>query len=185
MDLFLVYFICFAVGLVFAILSAAVSHFFDSPDDSDPSHAHAEGGIGANDMPGFAATSPTTIASFVTAFGGFGMIFAKFEATRSPFVSVPLALLGGVIIAACVVALFRAIFRVTQSSSESRVSGLIGVSGTIITPIPAGGVGEIAYVDGGTRYTAPVRTEDGSPVASGTTVRITRISGTQFYVSPA
>ena len=58
------------------------------------------------------------------------------------------------------------------------------MTGTIITPIPAGGVGEIAYVQAGTRYTAPARDERGAPVPNGQTVRIVRIVGSQFYVVP-
>jgi len=52
-----------------------------------------------------------------------------------------------------------------------------------VTPIPENGVGEIAYTVGGTRYTAPARTENGSPVAGGKLVKITRVVGTQFYVT--
>jgi hypothetical protein len=45
-------------------------------------------------------------------------------------------------------------------------------------------VGEIAYVQGGSRYTAPARTESGGAVGSGATVKINRITGSQFYVVP-
>ena len=78
--------------------------------------------------------------------------------------------------------LFNFMFKQTQSSSESRVSTLIGHTASIVTPIPEGGVGEIAYVQGGSRYTAPARTEKGTPVPAGRSVRITGITGAQFYV---
>ena len=61
-------------------------------------------------------------------------------------------------------------------------TGPLGVIGNIITPIPAAGVGEIAYVQSGTRYTAPAREDTGAPVASGAAVKIVRIVGSQFYV---
>jgi hypothetical protein len=54
----------------------------------------------------------------------------------------------------------------------------------VITPIPEGGVGEIAYVQAGSRYSAPAREEQGRPVASGAVVRITRVVGSQFHVVP-
>jgi hypothetical protein len=60
----------------------------------------------------------------------------------------------------------------------------VGVSATVISPIPQHGVGEIAYVQGGSRYTAPARTESGGAVGSGETVKINRITGSQFYVVP-
>lgn len=187
MDLFLVYLLCFGVGLLFTLVSALLSHGFGHDagghDTGGGTDGHAEAGFGAHDMPGFAALSPTTIASFVTAFGGFGMVLSKIEATQSPWVSVPLAALGGFAIAAGVLWLFRAVFRRTQSSSESHVATLAGLTATIITPIPENGVGEIAYVQGGSRYTAPARAENGVPVGNGATVKITRIVGTQFYVA--
>jgi membrane protein implicated in regulation of membrane protease activity len=86
--------------------------------------------------------------------------------------------------AAGVLWLLRQLFSNTQSSSEGRVGSLAGTTATIITPIPENGVGEIAYVQGGTRYTAPARLENGGPVGNGKLVKITRIVGSQFYVMP-
>ena len=77
----------------------------------------------------------------------------------------------------------RQLFSKTQSSSESKVSSLVGQLATIITPIPENGVGEIAYVQAGTRYSAPAREENGAPVPVGKSVKITRVIGTQFYVA--
>lgn len=185
MDLFLVYVICFGVGLVFTIISAFTSHVFGGHEVDAGGHegagGHAEAGIN-QDMPGFSLLSPTAIASFVTAFGGLGMVFSKFEKTNSPWISVPVSALGGFIIAGLVVMMFRAIFRSTQSSSEARIARLLGTVGTIITPIPANGVGEIAYVNAGSRYTAPARSLSGAEIANGKAVKIARIIGSQFYV---
>lgn len=192
--LFLLYVICFGVGLLFTLISAFAADVFGGHDvhiDLGSGHmdvgtgAHPEAGFGSNDMPGFSPLSPTTIAAFVTAFGGFGMIFTQFEATRSPLLSAPLAAIGGLAIATCIFLLFQQIFRRTQSSSESKVAELIGQPATIITPIPEKGVGEIAYIQSGSRYTAPAREESGVAVHNGQTVVITRIVGSQFYVVPA
>ena len=98
--------------------------------------------------------------------------------------SASLAVCTMVWVAALVVWLFRTIFRKTQGSSESRVSTLVGMEATIISPIAANAVGEIAYVQSGTRYTAPARTEDGAALATGRSVKISRIVGAQFYVVP-
>ena len=185
MDLFLVYLICFGVGLVFTLVSAFMADVFGGHDASgghEGAGGHAEAGIGASDMPGFSAMSPTTIAAFVTAFGGIGMVLSKIPKTSSPWISVPLSAIGGFFIAAMVVVLFRMVFRHTQASSEARVSKLIGTTGNIITPIPANGVGEIAYVNAGTRYTAPARSLTGAEIGNGKAVKITRIVGSQFYV---
>src|SRR5947208_1819438 len=146
---FLVYSICFGVGLFFAVISAFLGHLFGGGHDAHVdvgTHGHAESGFEDTGMPGLSPFSPTTICSFITAFGAFGLIFSRIEATKSPWVSAPLATLGGVLIAGSVVMLFGTLFHKTQSSSESRVATLVGMSATIITPIPANGVGEIAYV---------------------------------------
>lgn len=187
---FLIYSICFGVGLVFAVISAVLGHIFGGHDVDSSSGpdvgtgGHAEAGFDQTGMPGMSPFSPTTIASFITAVGGLGMIFTRVEATSNIWVSVPLSLFGGLLIAAGVVWLFGTIFHKTQSSSESHVARLLGQTATIITPIPANGVGEIAYVQGGTRYTAPARDDRGGAVPTGQTVKIVRIVGTQFYVLP-
>jgi membrane protein implicated in regulation of membrane protease activity len=191
-TLFLVYLVCFGVGLVFTIISAFMADVFggheigggaEHPDMG--AGGHAEAGFDSHDMPGFSPLSPTTIASFVTAFGGIGMILSKVELTSSPFVSAPLAAFAGLCVAALVLWLFRSVFRFTQGSSESKVAFLVGASATVVTPIAANGVGEIAYIDGGSRYTAPARGENGLTFGNGQTVRITRIVGTTYFVDRA
>ena len=181
-----IYLICFGVGLVFAILSALLADVFGGHDahaDGGSAGGHAEGGFGTHDMPGFAPLSPTTIASFITAFGGFGLILSKLTVTSSPWVNVPLAAVGGFAVAAVVFTIFTRVFRVTQSSSEGRVAELIGRDATVLTPILPGGVGEIAYVQGGTRYTAPARSAEATPIPSGASVWIVRVDGSHFYVT--
>jgi len=185
MSAFLVYLICFGVGVLFTICSALFGHIFGGEGHDghvDGSGGHAEAGVDSSDMPGVSALSPTVIASFITAFGGIGMILNQIPATRPPFISGPLSVLGGFAIAGSVLWLLRQLFRHTQSSSESKVGTLVGLTATIITPIPENGVGEIAYVQSGTRYTAPAREDNGAPVAGGRAVQITRVIGSQFYV---
>jgi RNA polymerase sigma factor (sigma-70 family) len=190
---FFVYSVCFGVGLLFTLVSAMAGHVLgghgdlghDAGGHESGGHAqgHAEGGDNPGDMPGFSPLSPTTIAAFVTAFGGFGMIFSQLDSTRSVWISGPLSAAGGLGIAAGVFWLFRMIFRKTQASSEGRVADLAGLEATVITPITADHVGEIAYVQLGSRYSAPARAEAGAAFANGATVRITRVVGTQFYVA--
>jgi membrane-bound ClpP family serine protease len=179
----IIYAICLAVGLLFTLVSAIIGHFFDSDHGGDVgTGGHAEAGYDTSGIPGISFFSPTVMASFVTAFGAFGMIFSKIDATSSPWASAPLSLAGGGVIAWVVLLIFNAVFKKTQSSSEARVSTLVGQAASIVTPIPENGVGEIAYVQGGARYTSPARSEKGMPIGAGQTVKITRIVGSQFYV---
>jgi len=182
----IIYAVCLVVGLLFTLISAVAGHFFGGPDaDSDlGTGGHAEAGFDHSGMPGISFFSPTVLASFVTAFGAFGMIFTKIEVTSSVWASAPLSIMGGAGIALVVLWLFNTMFQKTQSSSESRVATLVGQAASVITPIPENGVGEIAYVQASTRYTAPARAEKCVPIIAGQAVKITRIIGTQFYVEP-
>jgi membrane protein implicated in regulation of membrane protease activity len=183
MDLSLIYLICLGVGFAFALLSAFFADVFGGHDVHVGTHTpHVESGFGSHEMPGFSPLSPTTLAAFVAAFGGLGLIFSNIDATKSAWISLPLSALGGLFIAAMVFWVFSRIFRATQSSSEGRVGDLFGQIATVITPIADGGVGEIAYVQGGTRYTGCARTEESGVVPSGEKVRIVRVVGSQFYV---
>lgn len=184
-TIFLIYLVCFGVGLLFTLVSGVLGGVFGGHDaHGGVADTHAEGGFASHEMPGFSPLSPTTLATFVTAFGGLGMVFHTIPATRPPWFSVPLAALGAFLAAAAVVWLFSAIFMRTQSSSEGRVATLVGLTAMLNTSIPADGVGEIAYVQGGSRYTAPARSEGGRPIPNGTAVKITRVIGTEFFVEP-
>ena len=44
----------------------------------------------SSDLPGISIFSPTVMASFVTAFGGFGLIFTQFPSTSKTIISAPL-----------------------------------------------------------------------------------------------
>jgi membrane-bound ClpP family serine protease len=182
---FMIYLSCLGAGLVFTVLTAIFGHFFGGDHGHvDGSGGHAEAGVDGSDAPGVSAMSPTIICSFITAFGGFGLVLNQIPATHNPWVSAPLALVGGGVVASGVLALLRSLFRHTQGSSESQIATLVGACATTLSPIPENGVGEIAYVQGGTRYTAPAREENGRHIGNGQSVRITRIVGTQFYVLP-
>jgi membrane-bound ClpP family serine protease len=181
----IIYAICLIVGLLFALISAFAGHAFGHGLDhaGDVGTAgHAEAGYDHSGIPGISVFSPTVLGCFVTAFGAAGLVFSHISMTKSVWVSAPLSAVVGVLIAFAAFLLFNWIFRQTQSSSESRMGSLLGQTASIITPIPAGGVGEIAYVQGGSRYTAPARTESGAPIGAGKPVRIHRIVGTQYFV---
>jgi len=179
----IIYGICLAAGLLFTIISLIAGHFFDHDGGGDVgTGGHAESGFDHSGIPGISFFSPTVLACFVTAFGAAGLVLSRIEATKSVWLSAPLSALIGLLMATGAFLLFNTMFKATQSSSESRVATLIGVTAAVITPIPENGVGEISYVQGGVRYTAPARTENGQPIPAGKQVRIQRIVGTQYYV---
>ena len=176
-----VYAVCLVFGLVFTLFSAVAGHFL-AGHDGVGTGGHADAGFSSDGVPGISFFSPTVLASFVTAFGAFGLIFCQIGVTRSVWINTPISLVGGLVVALAVLWLFNAVFRKTQGSSEGHVANLIGQTAAIATPIPENGVGEISYVQTGTRYTAPARSEKGGAIPAGKTVKITRIVGTHFFV---
>lgn len=180
----IIYTACLALGLLFTIISAVAGHFFGGHDGHMDvgTGGHAEAGYDHSGISGISFFSPTVLSCFVTAFGACGLILTRIDATKSVWISAPISAMAGLIMATLAFLLFNWMFEKTQSSSEVRVASLVGQSASIITPIPENGVGEIAYVQGGSRYTAPARTETGSSVPAGKPVRITRIVGSQYFV---
>jgi membrane protein implicated in regulation of membrane protease activity len=180
----LIYLFCLVVGLVFTLLSVVMGHFFGGhADHVVGSGGNAEAGADNSDMPGMSIFSPTIVASFITAFGAFGMIFTEYEPTKRVIISAPLSLISALATAAVMYMVLGSLFRHTQSSSESHISQLQGTAASVVSPIPENGVGEIAYVVRDTRYTAPARSENGAAIANGKLVKISRVVGTQFYVT--
>jgi membrane protein implicated in regulation of membrane protease activity len=179
----IVYTICLVFGLVFTVLSAFAGHLFGGhADGAVGTDGQADGGLGHDGVPGITFLSPTGLASFITAFGAFGLIFSRIPATNNVWIHAPLSMVGGLVVALAVLWLFNTMFRKTEGSSESRVVQLIGQTAAIVTPIPENGVGEISYTQAGSRYTAPARGEKGATIGGGQTVKITRIVGNQFFV---
>lgn len=177
-----VYLFCLVLGLTFTLVSAFFGHF--AGHHNIGSGGHVTAGADNSDGPGISAFSPTIISAFVAGFGAFGVMFYEVPWTRPVYFSAPLSMLCAFAVAAGLLWVLRTLIRHTQSSSESHIGKLVGTNATVISPIPQQGVGEIAYVQGGSRYTAPARTESGGAVGSGATVKINRITGSQFYVVP-
>jgi hypothetical protein len=178
----IIYTACLALGLLFTLISAVAGHLFGGHDGMDVgTGGHAEAGFDQSGVPGISFFSPTVLACFVTAFGACGLILSQIQGMRV-WVSAPISAAAGALMASVAFLVFNWIFSKTQSSSESRVGSLAGQTASIVSPIPADGVGEIAYVQGGSRYTAPARSENGCAVPAGRPVRITRVVGTQFFV---
>ncbi len=148
--------------------------------------AHDLNGLhGADAHNAHEATTVSTlaIASFISAFGGLGLISVTlFDAGPIPSL---LAALGGGLIVGIAAQLFFLYILSPTISSEIKQTRLIGMVAEIITPIPANGVGQIAFVAKGSRVTYSARaTDEQSLVERGTAVRIERIVGGMAYVSP-
>jgi hypothetical protein len=127
--------------------------------------------------------SPVTIASFVTAFGALGIIGTELLQLEGRW-SLLLAIGGAVVIALLANLAYGYFLIAPQGSSEVRTRDIVGAIGEVITPIPAGKVGEVAIVARGTRLTSSARSADGTAIARGAIVKVTHIVGSVVLVTP-
>jgi membrane protein implicated in regulation of membrane protease activity len=192
----IVFIASFFLGLAYAIVSMIFSGIIgggheggggETGGDFDVQHdvaGHVEAGSGADSGTiHFSPLSPVVIAMFITAFGAMGMICLKVFAL-SPYPSLAVAIATGVVIAAITFFIFLMLFRATQGSSESKIADMVGQEAEVITSIPLDGLGEVAYVAKGTRYTAPARSAHRTEIKTHSVVTIEKIVGNTFYVKP-
>ena len=180
----------FLFGLVFTIISLAlgVSHVagFDlGGGDVDVDMDVGVGGDGSSgdaggDGPG--VLNMPTIMAFVTWFGGAGYIFTRTLGT-GPFIAVPFALVSGLVgggIMFLVIA--RLLWPMMTRPMEKTEYKLPGTPARVVSPIRAGGTGEIVYTKAGSRFTAGARSADGKAVERGTEVVILKYERGMAYV---
>jgi len=153
---------------------------FDLDTHGALSELHLIDTHGAHEATG---VSTLAIAGFISSFGAFGLIAVTLFGAGN-IASLFTALLGGIVIGIAGQVFFLYILSPTISS-EVRQTKLIGTVAEIITPIPANGVGQIAFVAEGSRVTYSARaTDENLAVERGTPVRIERIVGGMAYVAP-
>jgi membrane protein implicated in regulation of membrane protease activity len=135
--------------------------------------------VGPLDLPLF---SPTAIAGYLTGFGatGYGLIGGL--GITEPLVHVPASLLGAALLGLGVAWGTVRLLQIGETDSTTQRNLLAGRSGELTVGIPEGGVGEVAYLAGGGRSTAPARSIDGAAIARGTPVRIVRADDATFVV---
>jgi len=181
-----VYFALLGIGVVYAIF-ILVSGGADTDIDVAGGDIDVDAGGGLDfdhGEIGINPLSPVTIASFVTAFGAWGIIAIDLLNLSSEW-SILVALVGAAVIAALASLAYSFFLIAPQGSSEVRTRDIVGIRGEVITPIPAGKVGEVALVARGTRITSAARSADGSAIPRGSIVRVTEIVGSVVLVEPA
>lgn len=146
-----------------------------------PGTGHVDIGAPAGHEVSLLSLSPISIAAFITSFGGIGLIAT--QALRVDSTASLLWAIGGALVVAAVShLLFFYVFIAPQASSALKWSDIIGVTAEVTVPIPANGVGEIAYVAMGERHTATARSADGAEIQRGKLVVITSLAGTVMIV---
>ena len=125
--------------------------------------------------------NPPSIAAFLAWFGGTGYLLTRFSLLWVGFalsLSVIAGLIGGAII-------FLFLSRVLISEEDYLDPAdfeMVGVLGKLSMPIREGGTGELIYSQMGTRRVCGARSDDGSMIAKGTEVVVTRYEKGIAYV---
>ncbi len=172
----LVYFACLGVGLTYALLSVVLGWLFG--------HGHGDVHLDAGghlEMGHPHPISGNVIATFLSGFGAAGII-AERAFDWSVTSGLVFSLLAGAALAAAALGVMSLIFSHTQAGSEFRSSDAVGRSAEVITPIPADGVGEVAYLVKGQRELASARIAGHGAAAKGSHVTIETIEGPTAWV---
>jgi membrane protein implicated in regulation of membrane protease activity len=130
---------------------------------------------------GLSPLSPITIATFITAFGGVGLIVNNLTAL-SPVLGLLISVVSGLGLAGAMFLLYTRVFMALQGSSEVRIGELVGLTAHVTAPIPADSVGEVVVVVRGARSRNTARSADGRAIPRGQLVEIVEETGNVVIV---
>jgi hypothetical protein len=176
MTIGIVYVGLLVLGLSYAIISGALGWLADLGD----ADVHVDAG-GHLDAGHAHPISGTTVATFITGFGGGGAV-AHYLMKWPLLGSLGTAILTGLAVAGAAFAVLELIFKQTLGGGEFAAEEAIGREAEVITAIPKGGAGEVAYVVKGQREQASARAVDGSAIPRGQLVVVERVTGSTFFV---
>src|SRR6266496_5460035 len=141
--------------------SHSASHGTSHGTSHSTSHSTAHNGTQEHNQSLSSYINPTSIMLFLLGFGFFGYLFhntVHFVAA----LTLTLAGVGGVVIAALLLVLVGRIFGDSEGATVQDVSDRTGLLGKVSLTIQENGLGEIIYVSpGGMRKSIPARSVDG------------------------
>jgi len=198
------YFVCLGLGFLFALVSAiageigghigalggheaGIGHGVEAGHEVGGGHetevgSHAlDVGHAESQGPSASIVNTITVSVFVAFFGLSGL-FATYILKLGALPSLAFAIPVAMLVAVAQFVVYVKIFVQAQASSEATAAELIGCLADVITPLPEKGVGEIAYVIKGTRYTAPAISADGAALGRGAKVQVVNIRGNSLVV---
>lgn len=162
---------CFVVGFVLSVLSFAFGVIDAHVHFPWETHAHVGGLQGAHAHQ-VGPINFATLCAFLAWFGGAGFLLT----TQFRWVAVP-AVIGSVFAGVAGAAIvFWLMVHVLWSPHENMQSAdyeMVGMLGTLTQAIRAGGIGELVYLQGGTRKSCGARSADGAAIEKGSEVVVT------------
>jgi hypothetical protein len=146
-----------------------VGHVGHTGHDTHAPHVHVHGtgtghvtrGAISNNFSLYAFVNPVSIALFLLGFGFFGYVFHNTADLIFPL-TIIFALLGGLVVAALLLALIGRVFGNSEGETVQDVSDRVGTLGKVSMTIREGSIGEVLYVSpGGMRKSVPARSVEG------------------------
>lgn len=157
----------------------AVDTSAEAGHDLDTDVQHGASDHGAHLSP----LSPIVLSTTLGAFGAFGLIARHFF--RLPDVAgLPLALLGGLVLGAITFWFYGKVLLGAQGTSLVALEDFYGATGTVITPIPAGGTGEVSLIVRGQRINVAARSATGEAIPRNALVIVQEMQGPVALVRP-
>ena len=175
------YLICFIVGFALSLLSV-MGGFIEMPHvhhghlHIGHGHGHAHAGSGQ--------VSPfniSTLTAFLAWFGGIGYLLTRFSGLWLGLAFV-FAVAGGLVGGSIVFLFLVKVLLAHDKPMDATDYDMIGVLGHLTSAIREKGTGEMSFSQEGIRRSSPARTEDGTAIAKGEDVIVTRYDKGIAYV---
>jgi hypothetical protein len=178
-----IYLTCFGVGLVLSLLAffSGFGHLHFGHIRMHVGHHHgglrhgARGGSHTSPLNGF------TIVAFLCWFGGTGYLLHHGSLFSNALVLL-MSVLSGLAGAAVVFWFLSRVLMAKEKTLEPADTDIVGIVGKLSGGIPSGGAGEMLYSQNGARWSAVVRSEDGSAIERGAEVIVMRRAKGVAYV---
>jgi membrane protein implicated in regulation of membrane protease activity len=202
-----VYLFCLVIGLGLLIISALLGHLTGGASDGggvghDVSVSHDVGmghdaggghdagtdhGVGGGHEVGPGAVqlsmwSTPVMSTLLVFFGGTGLILENGFGIRAAVITAPVSAASGLLFATIVMALLSKLMTAMTGTTHQSLDDIVGTEAEVLTPIPAEGLGEVAYALETGRHTSPARSEEGVIIPRHSMVRITKIVGNTVVV---
>jgi len=149
-----------------------------------PVAGHAGQGIARGPVHTDVSISPfnfVTFTAFLAWFGGTGYLLTRYSSVWF-VMGLGIAITSGLAGGGVVYLFLSKVLTSEEENMDPADYEMVGVLGRTSLPIREGGTGEIIYSQAGTRRTCGARSEDGSAVAKGVEVVVTRYDRGIAYV---
>ena len=162
-----IFFVCFGVGIGYALLSLVLGTLLDLGD------------FGDIDTGAISPLRPAPLAAFLTVFGGVGLLLYD---TVVFFVALGGAAGAGIVVVYLLTKFILMPLYKAQSTSTVDQKSLIGKTVKVSEKIFENGFGKISYHINGSNISSPAKSEDGSEISVGTDVEIVNIEKNTYFV---